>query len=793
MTVSSIRVKLVLILTLAFAALMLTSVYRAHERSAADTQHYLSGLEARADFIVEQQREAARRTEQMLSLVSSALNPAQLLADPECSARLAQLTDRVRYVSNIALMVSADNFPCSAHPIPSWVEPYAAQHFSQAAETSERVVFAPIQNPTNNRWQFVYGQRFPGPDGELAGVAVVTLGLQWIEQEFANQGADSPLRIGLITEQGILLTRVPDPGGLGGQNIQYTNAYKALLSVNGNGTAATISLDGIERVYVFRPFIETDEGEIYLYLAIPETVTSAAAEASFRMDTVVNAAVLLAVFCVVSLLIFRLIFMPLERIVDAAQRLRAGDPWARTGLPHTKHEVGRLAAAFDGMADQLTHFDPVTGLFNLPIFHERASAALADASRSNQSYAFIRMSVDNLRLIESKWGLTGVNHLLKQAARCLQRTVPDGALIGRLGEGGFVISLGDNATLLHVSTFIDSLQKALAREEFGVGTEKVALEVSFGVSFYPYDGTTSQELVQRCGIALGYVESKSGTRLRFYQHTMNESLLKRYRRTTELANAIERSELTLHYQPKLELASGRFVGVEALIRWQHPTEGLLAPAAFINLAEESGLIVPMGEWVIRRAIKQLDEWRRADPSACELTVAINVCGLQLASDSFLPTLASALAEVDLPADMLEIELTESQLMTASADPESLIHSIKALGVAIAIDDFGTGYSSLSYLKRFDVDSLKIDKSFVEGIPDNPGDVIIVQATIAMAHSLGLTVVAEGVEYAHQASLLKSLDCDQVQGYLISRPVPPERILAMTLDAGLYPSLSRTTR
>ena len=404
MAFSPIRMKLMLILTLAFVALMLASIYRADERRNADTQHYLSGLEARADFIVEQQGEAVRRTEQMLNLVSFALNPIELLENPECPGRMAQLTDRVRYVSNIALMGADGRVSCSAHPIPSWVEPIAADHFAQAAVSSERIAFAPIKNPNNNRWQFVYGQRFLYPDGELAGVAVVTLGLQWIEQDFANLGAGTPLRIGLITDDGMLLARVPDPGGLGGQSVQNTNAYQALLSVGGNGTASTVSLDGILRVYVFRPFLQTDQGATYLYLAIPEAVTTSAAEKTFRNDMIINAFVLLTAFFVISMVMFRLIFVPLERIVGTAQRLRAGDPWARTGLPHSEHEVGRLAAAFDDMADQLTHFDPVTGLFNPAAFNDRISTALEEAGRSGHSYAFIRMSVDNIRLMESKWG-----------------------------------------------------------------------------------------------------------------------------------------------------------------------------------------------------------------------------------------------------------------------------------------------------------------------------------------------------------------------------------------------------
>jgi len=259
--------------------------------------------------------------------------------------------------------------------------------------------------------------------------------------------------------------------------------------------------------------------------------------------------------------------------------------------------------------------------------------------------------------------------------------------------------------------------------------------------------------------------------LRFYESEMDERLTRRARRLRELRMAVREGDFELHYQAQIELASGRLLGFEALVRWRHPSEGMVPPGEFIALAEESGLMVPLGDWILRTALCQLADWRRSDPALSALVMAVNVSALQMKAGDFCAKVGRALQDAGVPPGALELEITESQLMTFSSEPLAHIRQLNELGVALAIDDFGTGYSSLAYLKHFSADRLKVDKTFVDRLGSDAGDAVIVEATIAMAHKLGMEVIAEGVEVPQQAEVLKALGCDQIQGYLVSRPLP----------------------
>jgi EAL domain-containing protein (putative c-di-GMP-specific phosphodiesterase class I) len=301
-----------------------------------------------------------------------------------------------------------------------------------------------------------------------------------------------------------------------------------------------------------------------------------------------------------------------------------------------------------------------------------------------------------------------------------------------------------------------------------VGELQFSLSCSIGIALYPQDGETLDELVRSADTAMYQVKERGRGHHRFYQADMNADLLERVQLDHAIRQGLARQEFVLHYQPRVDLKSGAIVGCEALMRWQRPGHGLVPPGEFIAVAEETGCIVQMGRWLADMATAQAMQWLAAG-RACQ--VAINVSALEFAQPDFVQQVASLLQRSGLPAHLLELELTESILIRDVNEAQAKLHDLQALGVHLSLDDFGTGYSSLTYLKRFVVQRIKIDRSFVQSLPDNATDQAIVEAIVRMGHALAMEVVAEGVEHAPQREWLQAIGCDQFQGFLFSRPVP----------------------
>jgi EAL domain-containing protein (putative c-di-GMP-specific phosphodiesterase class I) len=294
------------------------------------------------------------------------------------------------------------------------------------------------------------------------------------------------------------------------------------------------------------------------------------------------------------------------------------------------------------------------------------------------------------------------------------------------------------------------------------------LTCSIGVSTYPSDGITAESLIKHADIAMYRAKEMGRNAYQFYTESMNQRTLERLSMEGDLRHALERNEMELHYQPQVSLPDGAIVGMEALLRWNHPTLGQISPARFIGLAEEMGLIVPIGTWVLRTACAQARAWQL--DGLGDLRVAVNLSARQFTQKALEQSIAGMLAEVGLPPRLLELELTESMVMSDVEHAITILRNLKALGVHIAIDDFGTGYSSLAYLRRFPIDVLKIDQSFVKDLTVDADDAAIVRSIISLAHSLRLKVIAEGVETTEQLAFLRAHGCDQMQGYLFSRPL-----------------------
>jgi len=342
--------------------------------------------------------------------------------------------------------------------------------------------------------------------------------------------------------------------------------------------------------------------------------------------------------------------------------------------------------------------------------------------------------------------------------------------LSRIGGDEFTSLLHGIDTIEGVASAVRRIRGALA-EPFGLKGEEVFVTASIGVAIFPDDGEDVDTLLKHADIALSHAKQSGRNVCQFYSAEINARSVQRLSLENRLHTAIDRDELILHYQPKVDTLTGRVIGAEALLRWQHADLGLVPPGEFIPIAEETGLIVSIGDWVLREACRQAAAWRAAGLGS--IRIAVNVASQQFRVNALVKTIREALEQHDLDGDALALELTESALMEKPKACIAALEELKGLGLRLSIDDFGTGYSSLSYLRRFPLDELKIDRSFVMDIPASVDDAAIVAAIISMAHSLSLSVVAEGVETVDQLSFLRGLGCDECQGFLFSRAVPAD--------------------
>jgi diguanylate cyclase (GGDEF)-like protein/PAS domain S-box-containing protein len=436
---------------------------------------------------------------------------------------------------------------------------------------------------------------------------------------------------------------------------------------------------------------------------------------------------------------------------------------------------------------RLALYDTLTELPNRQFFKEQLSHSLGHAQRVAQKVAVLVLDLDRFKRINETLGhsvgdqlLAAVGARLTQSLRSadyVTRTdaAPLAGNLARLGGDEFTIQVTGLSQADDVAKVARRILGALS-QPFNLGDQEIVVTASAGIAVYPDDGADVETLLKNADSAMYHAKDQGKDNYKFFSPSMNVSSLTRLTLETQLRKAIERGELLLHYQPKVDAVSCRIAGVEALIRWQHPDLGMISPAEFIPLAEETGLIVPIGEWVLGEAARQAAAWRAA--GLPPISIAVNMASPSFGQPDFVPKVAAVLAQAKLEPGAIEIELTESVLMHDVEAARATLRALKDHGVGLSVDDFGTGYSSLAYLKRFPIDTLKIDRSFVRDVMHNAEDASITGAIIALGKSLGLAVVAEGVETEAQAAFLRSRGCTLMQGYLFSRPVPAEEIAAL---------------
>jgi diguanylate cyclase (GGDEF)-like protein len=431
----------------------------------------------------------------------------------------------------------------------------------------------------------------------------------------------------------------------------------------------------------------------------------------------------------------------------------------------------------DERIQYLATHDGLTGLPNRAMFGQLLKMSIETARRHERQFAVLFIDLDRFKVINDSLGHVAGDTLLAEAGNRIRTTLRASDVVARLGGDEFVVVLNEVKEVNQVASVARSLLAALSRPLVLSGHE-CRTTASIGIAMFPEDGIDEHTLTKNADMAMYLAKEDGKNDFRFFTKETRTQSVERLTLETQLRNALELDQLKLHYQPKIDVATGRITGVEALLRWIHPELGSLAPMKFIPLAEEIGLIVPIGRWVLRTACAQNMAWQHQGLSP--LSMAVNLSPRQFSDENLLRDIDDALAVTRMPPKLLQLEITESMVMSNIDRAITLLGAIRSRGIGLAIDDFGTGYSSMSLMKQFPIDTIKIDRSFVRNLPDDSQDKAIAQAIISMGKALGLTVVAEGVETAEQDQFLRDQACDEIQGFLYSKPVPPEAIPSLLL-------------
>ncbi|HCY63419.1 MAG TPA: hypothetical protein DHV59_11440 [Oxalobacteraceae bacterium] len=453
--------------------------------------------------------------------------------------------------------------------------------------------------------------------------------------------------------------------------------------------------------------------------------------------------------------------------------------WAEIYISPVRNENGAVShyvlAIYDITASKLhqaeleyqANYDKLTGLANRNLLQDRASQAIARASSHGRQVWMVYLDLDRFKFVNDTMDREAGDALLQMVAQRLQKELRRTDTAARVSGDEFLLLLPEAADEDEVTTTVQSIMQAI-EQPLTIRGHDYFLTCSAGIAAYPADGDNTETLVRHADIAMHRAKEMGRNNFQFYTAAMNRRAMERLRLEGDLRHALQRNELLLNYQPQVDLRTGRIVGAEALLRWQHPELGMIPPDRFIRIAEESGQIVPIGTWVMRTACQQNHAWQDAGYGA--LRIAVNLSGNQFYQPNLIPSIAAILQETGLDAGCLDIELTESLVMHDVGQADGIMRKLKALGVTLSIDDFGTGYSSLSHLKSFPIDVLKVDQSFVRNVTTDPDQAAIARAIITLARSLHLRVIAEGVETADQLAYLRRHHCDEIQGYYFSRPL-----------------------
>ena len=601
----------------------------------------------------------------------------------------------------------------------------------------------PWKSPATGEWKLRFSRRLNTGAGAFAGMAMVEVDAAYFVSSYDASKLGNHGLLGLLGVDGVFRARRTGEAIVAGDEVDYaavvpdTENTEAIRSING--------WDGVRRYTSARQLYDYPLAVI-VGLSEEEQLASVTRQARAYLWRAAGASLLLVLF--VSLL-SRMSWQLLQSRVRAAE----------------------AKIAYAESVEYLAYHDGLTSLPNRSLFSKMLSQSISEASRYHRQLAVLFLDLDRFKQINDTLGHDAGDQLLQEVALRLKACLRASDTVARLGGDEFVILLPELSEDKYVATTAQKILGTIARP-FNLQGQEFRVTASVGISVFPQDGLDEQTLKKNADIAMYQAKQQGKNNFQFYSEKLNADSLERMTLELSLRHALERQEFQLHYQAKRDIRSGQITGMEALLRWNHPDLGIVAPMQFIPVAEETGLIVPIGKWVLKTACQQNVAWQQQ--GLPHLGIAVNLTARQFADERLLVDLAEILAETGMEASLLELEIAESLLMQDVKRALSVLTGLKRLKIRIAIDDFGIGYSSLSALKQFPLDAIKIDRSFICDVSSVSEDKALTEAIIAMGRTLSLTVVAQGVETKEQADFLRDNACDEFQGFYFNKPVPADQ-------------------
>jgi diguanylate cyclase (GGDEF)-like protein len=597
-----------------------------------------------------------------------------------------------------------------------------------------------------------FSRRLSAPNGAFDGVAIVAVDADYFVSGYEPTRLGEHGVLGLLGTDGVFRVRRSGETIVSGDAIDYASAVADAQEDSTESAVTTSRWDGVQRWTNARELYGFPLA-VFVGLSVNEQMAGAQRERGVTLGWA-------AVGSLLVVLLTGLLGRMSWQLVQG--RLREGE----TKLAHA------------GRVEYLAYHDGLTGLPNRSLFSKSLSQSISEASRYERRLAVAFLDLDRFKQINDTLGHEAGDQLLKEVAIRLKGCVRDSDTVARLGGDEFVVLLPELQGEKYAAIVAQKILAAVARP-FTLMGQEFRVTASVGISTYPQDGFDEQTLTKNADIAMYQAKSEGKNNFQFYSERLNANSLERLTLESSLRHALERQEFRLHYQAKRDIVSGKITGMEALLRWQHPDLGTVAPMQFIPVAEETGLIIPIGKWVLKTVCSQSIAWRRQ--GLPPLSIAVNLTTRQFLDEQLLTDVTSILRETGMDPQLLEIELNESLLIHNVEDTMRILTGLKTLGLRIAVDDFGSGYSSLALLQRFPLDTIKIDRSLMRDITGTTQDTGLADAIIAMGKSLSLTVVAQGVETKEQAEHLRLHACDELQGFYFKRPLPVDEFTQLLRD------------
>lgn len=745
------------------------------ERALAAAEQQTLSL---ARSIVIRQHALMSEAHAYLGLLASDPELRAQLSQPGCGNALERMARIPGRFSDLIAVAPDGRVSCSMAAMPQKVSVADRTYFRRAVATRAFSIGDFQRSRITGRDTIFIAHPVFDDFGGVSAVLAAGLDLDWLRDHLSSAGLPTGSILTLVDANHTILLRIPDPEGFAGRKAPDLHQFPDFTSGVSSELTETLWLDGVHRLTHISPlYYGGGEGGIYIRMGVPRSAVLGGIESEFRGQVLLIALALGVVLTIGWFASEALVLRRVRDLTDTARRMGAGDLSARPQVVPDAGELGQLAQAFRDMAEKLQrrearieHLatrDGLTALPNRRLLLDRTSQALVHAQRAEKRLALASINIDALKVVNDSLGHEAGDEVLLAVARRLCDSLHDEDTVARVEGDEFVVLFSEvgskNKALVAANRLTD-----IFRSSFVVRGQSLHVTASVGVALFPDDGDTPDILLHYAQAAMHRAKGHGGNGVQFYALEMSLEAAERLRLEQFLRQALENSEFELHYQPKVSLTTGRIDGVEALLRWQQPDIGMVSPARFIPVAEETGIIIAIGEWVIRAACQQIRSWQ--EQGITPPVVAINISPRQFWQGDVVGALALALAETGVDARLIEVEVTETSIMRDDQQIAKTLAELRLMGVSVAIDDFGTGQSSLSQLRHLPLDKLKIDRSFVQGLGADDGSALLARQIIDIAHALRLRVVAEGVEEESELQFLLRNACDEVQGYYFSRPV-----------------------